>query len=339
MQWRDPSLLVALLLPVLVAAWLAWGARRRTRDLARFVESPLWAVVVPGRDAGRHRIRGLLQTAAIAALVLALAGPMWGFRWQEVRSEGVDLVIALDTSRSMLATDVKPNRIERAKLAIQDLLLELRGDRVALVPFAGSAFVQSPLTLDRGAFRENLDAVDVGIIPRGGTNLAAAIDASLDAFEGRQGNHQAVVLITDGESHEGTIDEAIERAKQRGVRVFTVGIGTPDGELIPLESGYVKDRRGNVVKSRLDEEILQRVALATGGVYLHAAGVDLGLTDLYRDHVASMEKRKLESTMERRYEHRFAIPLLLATLLLAIDLVIGETRGRTSSRRGPEEPA
>src|SRR5262249_25869715 len=196
----------------------------------------------------------------VTLLVLALAGPMWGFRWEQVKREGIDLVVALDTSRSMLATDVKPNRLTRAKLAVRDLVTEARGDRLALVPFAGTAFLQCPVTLDTGAFLQSLDAVEVGIIPRGGTALAAAIDTSLDAFEGREGSHQAIVLLTDGESHEGDLDAALGRAKERGVRIFTVGIGTTEGELVPGEGGaFFKDRKGQAVRSRLDEATLRRM--------------------------------------------------------------------------------
>src|SRR5262249_9170053 len=163
-------------------------------------------------------------------------------------------------SRSMLATDVKPNRLGRAKLAIQDLVAELHGDRIALVAFAGTAFTECPLTLDYGAFKQSLDAIDVGIIPRGGTSLSAAIDTSLQAFEGKQGKHQALVLITDGEDNEGHAKDAAKRAAERGVKVYTIGIGTPEGELIPSESGgFVKDRKGQVVKSRLDEETLKAI--------------------------------------------------------------------------------
>src|SRR5262249_48945773 len=170
---------------------------------------------------------------------------------------------------------------------------------------------------DRDAFRESLDAVEVGLIPRGGTSLTAAVDTGLEAFEGHQGNHQALVLITDGEDHEGTLDDAIKRAGERGVKVFTGGIGPADGELLPVEGGgFVKDRKGQVVKSRLDEETLKRIAVDTGGAYLHAAGADLGLAGLYRDHIATMEKRELASTLERRYEHRYQIPLVLALVLL-----------------------
>jgi Ca-activated chloride channel homolog len=334
MQWREINALVVVVLVPLAIAFFLWAFRRRDRDLARFVEAALLPTVAPDLDPRRRRARAVLSVLAIGLLVLALAGPMWGFRWQEVRSEGIDLIIALDTSKSMLATDVAPNRLARAKLAIQDLLNELGGDRVALIPFAGSSFVQCPLTLDRDAFRESLDAIEVGIIPRGGTNLPAAIESALDAFEGRQGNHQAIVLITDGESHEGDVDEAVKAATDRGVKIFTVGIGTTGGELIPAEEGgYLKDRKGQVVKSRLDEDTLQKIAIDSGGVYLHAAGVDLGLGALYRDHIATMDKRELESTMERRYEHRYQIPLLAAFVLLAGEMLIGERTSRRRTRR------
>jgi Ca-activated chloride channel family protein len=259
---------------------------------------------------------------------------MWGFRWQQVQREGIDLIVAIDTSRSMLATDVKPNRLARAKLAVQDLLAQLSGDRVGLVAFAGSAFLQCPLTLDFGAFSQSLEAIEAGIIPKGGTDLAAAIDAGLAGFEGRQAEHQALVIITDGERTEGDVDEAVKRATERGVKVYTVGIGTTEGELIPLEKGgFVKDRKGQVVKSRLDETTLQKVATDTGGAYLHATDTAFGLTELYRDYISTMEKRELASTLERRFEHRFQWPLLVAFLLLLIEPLIGERRATRASRR------
>ena len=319
--------LAALLLVPATALFFWWALRERERALATFVEAALLPTVVPDLDRRRRRSRAALLTTAVGAFALALAGPMWGFHWEEVRREGIDLVVAFDTSKSMLATDVAPNRLARAKLAVQDLLAELEGDRIGLVAFAGSAFVQCPLTLDRNAFRESLQAVEVGLIPRGGTNLTAALESGLAAFEGHQGRHQALVLITDGEDHEGKLDEVLAGAAQRGVKIFTVGIGTAEGELIPTEGGaFLKDRKGQVVKSRLGEETLKKIAIDTGGVYLHAAGADLGLGGLYRDHIATMEKRDLESTLERRYEHRFQIPLALGLLLLVIEQLLGERR-------------
>src|SRR5215469_9296875 len=325
--WRDPASLALLVLVAALAAFLVWAARRRARALAEFVAAALQPTVAPDVDPRRRRLRGWLIVAAAAFIVIAIAGPMWGFRWEQVKRQGIDLVIALDTSRSMLATDVKPNRLERAKLAVRDLVDEARGDRLGLVAFAGSAFLQCPLTLDRGAFLESLDAIQVGIIPRGGTALAAAIDTSLDAFEGKQGKNQAIVLITDGESHEGDLDAAIAHAKERGVHIFTVGIGTPEGELIPgAAGGFFKDRQGQVVKSRLDEATLERIAVDTGGVYLRAAGAGLGLSGLYRDHIATLEKRELESTLERRYDLRYQFPLAVAFLLLLLEPLVGERR-------------
>jgi Ca-activated chloride channel homolog len=331
--WRDATSLLALGIVPLLVAFLVWAHRRRERDLAAFVAAALLPAVAPERDPRRRTIRAALVVLAVLGLALALGGPMWGFRWEEVRRQGIDLVIAIDTSRSMLATDVKPNRLARAKLAVQDLVAELHGDRVALVAFAGSAFLQCPLTLDYGAFAQSLDAVDAGIIPRGGTALTAAIDTSLAAFEGRQGTHQALVLITDGEDHEGAVKEAAKRAAERGVKIYTVGIGTTEGELIPAESGYVKDRAGQVVKSRLDEEALKQVAVDTGGVYLHAAGPSLGLAELYRDYIDTLEKRALASTLEKRFEHRFQLPLALAIVLLALEPLVGERRA--AARRLP----
>ncbi len=329
MQWRDPWSFLGLAAVAALAAFLVWAWRRRQQALAAFVAAPLQPVVVPDVDPRRRRLRAALVVSAAGLLVVALAGPMWGFRWEQVQRRGIDLVIALDTSRSMLATDVKSNRLARAELAVRDLVAEARGDRLALVPFAGTAFLQCPLTLDTGAFLQSLDAVEVGIIPRGGTALAAAIETSLAAFEGREANHQAIVLITDGESHEGDLDAAVAQARERGVRIFTVGIGTTEGELLPDEGGtFVKDRRGQVVKSRLDRATLERIAVETGGVYLQAGTAGPGLTELYRDHIATMDERELESTLERRFEQRYQWPLGLAFLLLVLERLLHDRRAR-----------
>jgi Ca-activated chloride channel family protein len=326
-QWRDPLVLAALVLVPVLALFLVWSLQRRRQALDRFVETGLLAAVAPDLDPRRRTLRAVVLCSAVLCLVVGLAGPMWGFRWQQVQREGIDLLVALDTSKSMLATDVKPNRLARAKLAVRDLLAEIGGDRIGLVAFAGTAFLQCPLTLDFGAFDQSLEAIEAGIIPRGGTSLPAAIDAALDGFEGRQAEHQALIIITDGENTEGDVDEAVKRAVERGVKIYTVGIGTADGELIPLEKGgFVKDRKGQVVKSRLDETTLQKVATETGGAYLHATDTSFGLAELYRDYIATMEKRELASTLERRFEHRFQWPLVLAFVLLLLEPLIGERR-------------
>jgi Ca-activated chloride channel family protein len=330
MEWRVPQALWLLGLVPLSGAFFAWAMRRRRLALERFAEARLLATLTPDLDQRRQYWRAALLLTALALLIVALAGPKWGFHWEEVRREGIDLVVALDTSRSMLAEDIKPNRLERAKLAVEDLLRQLQGDRVGLVAFAGSAFVQCPLTLDYGAFGESLRAIDVGIIPRGGTALAEAIDAGVAAFEGHESKYEALVLITDGESHEGDAKQAAQKAADQGIKIYTVGIGTSDGEIIPTNSngqrGFLKDRHGNVVKSRLDDATLKQIATTTGGAYVHAQGADLGLDELYKEYISKMDRRELKSGMERRYEERFQLLLLAAIALLAVEPFLGERR-------------
>ncbi|MFI5396249.1 MAG: VWA domain-containing protein [Candidatus Binatia bacterium] len=338
-DWRAPHLFWFLALVPAALAFFVWALRRRRAALRRFADARLLPALAPDLDERRQRWRAAMLLAALTLSVVALAGPKWGFHWEEVHREGIDIIVALDTSRSMLAEDVKPNRLARAKLAVQDLVKQLHGDRIGLVAFAGSAFVQCPLTLDYDAFAESLRAVDVGIIPKGGTALAEAITAGVEAFEGHQGKHEAFILITDGEDHEGQIDEAAKQAADKGIKIYTVGIGTPDGDLIPItvdgQQSFLKDRKGQVVKSRLDDETLKKVATTTSGAYVHAEGPSLGLDVVYNDYIGRMEKRELTSTMERRFEERFQIPLLLAVLLLVLEPLVGERRrlGAAARRR------
>jgi Ca-activated chloride channel family protein len=329
MLWREATALWGLLAVVFLGVFLFWTQRRRRRVLQAFAETALLPRLAPAVAPRRRALRDGIRLGALAACVVALAGPRFGFQWEEVRRHGVDLVIALDTSKSMLAVDVKPNRLERAKLGVLDLLRLLAGDRVALVPFAGTAFLQCPLTLDYDAFAQSLMAVDAGSIPRGGTSVARAIDVGVEAFAGREGAHGALILITDGESHEGDIDASLARAKEAGVRIFSVGIGTVEGELIPLADtgggpGFLKDREGRVVKTRLDETTLQRIADETGGAYVRGSGGSLGLDELFREHIAPMTRREVESTIERRHEDRFQVPLVIALLLLATEVLMAD---------------
>lgn len=330
MTWRVSSLLWLLTLVPAAAAFFIWALRRRRLALQRFAEARLLPTLAPDLDVRKQRWRAVVLVGAMALLVVTLAGPQWGFHWEEVHREGVDLIVALDTSRSMLAEDVKPNRLGRAKLAVEDLVKQLHGDRIGLVAFAGSAFVQCPLTLDYEAFAESLRAVNVGIIPRGGTALAEAITTGIEALEEHQGKHEALIVITDGEDHDGRVDEAAKQAADKGIKIYTVGIGTPDGDLIPLtvdgHQTFLKDRNGNVVKSRLDEAALEKIATTTGGAYVHGEGPNIGLDEVYNEYIGKMEKRELKSAMERRFEDRFQVPLLLAVMLLALEPLVGERR-------------
>lgn len=336
MFFREPKFLWLLIVVAVVALPAILLQRRRAHALRAFADEVLLPRLIPDLNPRRRVLRTGLRLAVLALILVALAGPKWGFRWEEVRREGIDLIVALDTSRSMLATDVKPNRLERAKLAVLDMVKLLQGDRIGLVTFAGTAFLECPLTLDYAAFERSLRAQQVGIIPVGGTSIARAIAAALAGFEARQGKHEALVLITDGEDHEGKVDEAAQAAAERGVKIFTVGIGTAEGELIPARqdgsAAFVKDRQGQVVKSRLNEDILRQIAVKTGGAYVRGLGAALGLDEVFRDHIAKMERREVASTLERRYEERFQVPLLLALLLLFVEGLIGDRKSEHTRR-------
>ncbi len=335
MVWRTPQFLWFLFSVPVVVALFVWALRLRRRALEQFVESHLLPILTPDVDHRRQYWRAGLLAAALAFLIIAVAGPRWGFQWEEVRREGVDIVIALDTSRSMLTTDVKPSRLERAKLALQELVQQLQGDRIGLVAFAGSAFIQCPLTLDYGAFLESLRATSVGIIPKGGTALDEAIRTGLAAFENHPSKHHALIIITDGEDHAGQVQAASQLAAEKGIKVYTIGVGTPEGELISLtidgRPAFLKDRQGQVVKSRLDTETLQDIAIATGGAYVYDSSPSLGLDEVYTRYISQLEKRELTSTLERRYEDRFQLPLALGLILLMLEPFIRDHR-RTDSR-------
>jgi Ca-activated chloride channel family protein len=265
-----------------------------------------------------------MLTGVFAFSVLALARPQWGFQWQEVRRQGLDILVAIDTSKSMLTQDVKPNRLERTNLAVHDLIKKLKGDRIGLIAFAGDAFKVCPLTVDYGGFLLSLNDLSAGIVPRGGTNVSQAIAEALRSYENVPNKYKVVILITDGDNLEGDPLAQARRAKETGVRIYCIGIGTKEGELIQIvneagEAEFLKDRDGHFVKSRLNEKLLQEIALLTGGVYVRASGADFGLDVIYEQELSKLERRDIEDQKEKRYYDRFQIPLAMAFLLLFIE--------------------
>jgi len=319
-----------LLVPALVAFF--WGAlKARGQALARFGDLELvrkLSLTVSGR--GRVA-KSVLLLVAVAFLVLSLARPQFGTRVETVRSQGQDVMVALDVSLSMLAEDVSPNRLERARLEIMRILQRLEGDRIGLVAFAGNAFVQSPLTVDYGAAAMFLNAMDPGLIPIQGTNLGEALTVALDAFEEGSRDHRVLLIVTDGEDHEGEIDSAVERAVQEGVRIHTVGIGSLEGVPIPeidaagVRNGFKRDAEGNVVTTRLDDATLQRISLATGGRYFPATGSGTNL-DLLVDEITGGEGRELESREVTQFEEQFQIFLGMALVLLLVEGFVPDRR-------------
>jgi Ca-activated chloride channel family protein len=311
-------LLLALIL------FLLWSAKRRIQAMEGFADRELLNDLTYSVNEKGHRLKTILIAASLFFIMIALVRPQLGFEWQDVKRSGLDILIAIDTSKSMLAEDVKPNRLERSKLAVKDLIKKLRGDRIGLIAFAGSAFTQCPLTVDYNGFMLSLDALDVNIIPKGGTSITSAVQSALDSFRGGASKYKVLVIITDGEDHKGSTLEMAQKAKDAGIKVFTIGIGTKEGELIPIidvsgNRSYLKDRSGNVVKTRLDESTLQEIALNTGGSYVKATNTEFGLDAIYEEKLSQMEKREIENKVVKKYHERFQIPLIIALLLLCIE--------------------
>ena len=311
--------------------FLIWAFKKRKALMRRFAEPELLDQIASSVNFKRQAIKSALIVAALAFSVLALMRPQWGFEWQEVKRKGLDILIAVDTSKSMLANDVKPNRLERSKLAIKDLIRKLKGDRIGLIAFSGTAFLQCPLTIDYNGFLLALNNLSAATIPRGGTSISSAIKMALKSFEGGQRGQNVLIIITDGEDHEGDAVGLAREAEKKGVKIFCIGIGTSQGELIQLvdrsgKKSFLKDRQGNVVKSRLNERILGDIALATGGAYVRSRGAEFGLDLIYEQKLSGMEKKEIKAQMAKRYHERFQIPLALALMLLVIEPLINDKK-------------
>jgi Ca-activated chloride channel family protein len=327
-----------LLVPVLGAFF--WGTRQaRKRALAQFGDLVLVQKLSATLNRRARAAKSVLMLLVVAFLVLALARPQFGTRVETVTSEGQDVMVALDVSRSMLAEDVNPNRLERARLEIMRIVQRLDGDRIGLVAFAGNAFVQSPLTVDYGAAALFLNSMNTDLIPLQGTNLGEALTVALDAFEEGTSDYRVLIVVTDGEDHEGEIDQALERARDEGVQIHTVGIGSLDGVPIPEfdasgeRTGFIRDEEGAVVTTRLDESTLERVAEATGGRYFPALGAGADL-DLLVEEVTGAEGRELETREVTQFDEQFQIFLGFALILLFAEGLIPERRRKEEAWAG-----
>ena len=331
MKFANPQHMYLLLLFPVLALLLFYGAARRRGDLRRFASETMLARIVLGYNRGRQNLKIVLFMIAILLLVICLVGPRWGFHWEEVRRRGVDIVIAVDTSESMLSRDVNPSRLERAKREIYDLIHMLRGDRVGLLVFAGDAFLQCPLTLDYGACLLFLDYIDTTIVPLKGTNLETALRKAVDAFDDMERSSKAIVLISDGGNLQGDPMPVAHEAKLKGIKIFAIGIGREDEEVpIPLHGAF-KYNQGRMVTTRLEDKPLKDIAFATDGLYVRSVTGDLDLEKIYYEEIyKNMEKRELESTRRKRWEERFQWPLLAAAVLLFAEAIMG-TRQRDAA--------
>lgn len=334
MSFAAPSALLAgVVVLVLLMVGLRRADRRRRADLARFASDHVLGDLTAGVSVVRRRVKRAMIVSGVALVLLALAGPEIGHRFEESRRRGIDVLIAVDVSKSMLAGDVVPNRLQRAKLAVADLVGQL-GDRVGLIAFAGTAFLQCPLTLDHRAFDESLAVLAPDLIPQPGSNLASAIRVAEEALATEERNVKLLVLFSDGEDLGGDAVDAAKEAAEQKLRIFTVGVGTPAGELIPVptEGGgtdFVKDAQGNIVKSRLDEQTLTEVAEVTGGFYVPLGARGEGVEAIRDRALAPIPKEELAARLRQVPQNRYQWPLLLGVVLLLVEPLISDRR-RTS---------
>ena len=316
-----------------------YGFRKKQQLLRSFADPSLWPRLLPGASRRRQVFKFLLILAGVGLVLAALLQPRWGFHWEEIKRKGVDLLVAVDVSESMLAEDIQPNRLERAKRELTDLVNMLRGDRIGLIAFSGASFLQCPLTLDYGAFRIFLDYLDPELIPVPGTAIGQAILTAAEAFEPGRRASRALILITDGEDLQGKAEQAAQQAKEKGIRIFTIGIGSDQPAPIPLRDGggdFKKDRSGQVVMSRMQESLLQKIALTTGGSYVRSVTGDMDLKKIYEEEICKkMEAGELKSTQRRKWEERFQWFLFTSVLLLALESFLSE-RNREKGKKASE---
>ncbi|MBD3314161.1 MAG: VWA domain-containing protein [Chitinivibrionales bacterium] len=337
MRFATPNYFwLLLLIPVLIGFFI-WTYQRKQAALARFASLSLLPRLAPNTNRNRHIVKWTFFLLFFTFMVWALARPQFGVKMEMIERRGVDVIVALDVSKSMLAEDIAPSRLERAKHEIGKLIDLLRGDRIGLIVFAGHSYVQCPLTLDYGAAEMFLDVVTTDWISVQGTALADAIRQSTKAFRSEAKKYKVLVLLSDGEDHEGDAVDAAQKAAKEGVRIYTVGIGSQSGAPIPIRRRgsnvvYKKDKNGDLVMTRLNPVTLEKIALEGNGKYFHAR-TNLDLVQIY-DEIASMEKKELGANKVAMYEERYQLFLLCALVFLLLEFFVPERVKRKEEWRG-----
>jgi Ca-activated chloride channel homolog len=324
-RFANPGMLYMLLLLPALVVLLILTLRRRKAARERFGNADMVKRLLQGYSNRRAIVKFLFCMVALTAAILTAARPQFGSRLQEVKREGVEVIIALDVSNSMLAEDIAPSRLERAKQAIAQLVDQLRNDKIGLILFAGDAYTQIPVTNDYLSAKMFLESASTDAVSKQGTNIGSAIELGMRSFSPQNNKSKALIIITDGENHE---DDAVSKAKEaaeKGVVVYTIGIGSPDGTPIPVtingKTDYLKDTDGNTVLSKLDESTLKEIASVTSGRYVKANNTSLGLNEIYND-IGRMKKSETSSVMYTDYNDQFMIPALIMLVFLLIEFFI-----------------
>jgi len=330
-RFANPDFLyLLLLLPVLILLYVLNEVRKK-RALKRLGNSELVLTLVPEMSKVRPLIRFILQSVAIIAGIIMLSRPQFGSKIEDIKKQGVEVLIALDVSNSMLAEDIQPNRLTRAKQAISRLVDDLDNDKIGLVVFAGDAYTQIPVTTDYVSAKMFLSTISPEMVPKQGTAIGAAINLGIRSFSPGEEKSKAMIIITDGENHEDDPVAEAEEAAKAGIIIHTIGIGSTAGVPVPVGPGgrkdFLKDADGNTVITKLDEEILKKIAISTNGSYVRASNSNIGLDEIFGE-IRKMKKQELESTMYTEYNDQFQIFAAIALLLLMIDFIIMERKNR-----------
>jgi Ca-activated chloride channel family protein len=335
-KFANPEYLNALyLIPVLI--FLFWYlVRNRKKILQKFADKELHKTLFPSDSNVKRWTKFIIILLALACLVIAAANPQVGTKLTEVKQTGIDVFILLDVSNSMLAEDIKPSRLEKAKYQISNLINKLRGDRIGLIIFAGQAYVQIPLTTDYSAANLFLSAVDVNSVPSQGTAIASAINLAIASFDSLS-TDKVIIAITDGEDHEGDVMDAVEDATSKSIKIYTIGLGSPGGVPIPMYNrngqlvGFKKDRDGNTVLTKLDEQTLKEIAIAGNGKYYRGNNYEDYLDQIYSE-LSELEQTEFGVKKITDYEDRFYYFLIPAIILLVLEFFISEKKSPLYAR-------
>ena len=323
---QSSALLLLLLVPLFFVAY-AVALRFRRRRIARFGNPELVAQLMPTTSVAKGWLKVSFFAVAFFFFAIGLSRPQLGARLKERETKGVEVMIALDVSNSMLAEDYSPNRLERSKLAISRLVDKLSGDRIGLVVFAGQAFVQLPITTDYVSAKIFLNTINTGSVPVQGTALADALSTCARSFSSQSRKSRAIILITDGEDHEGDVIETARSLAEEGIRIYCIGVGSPAGKPIPVDGELMKDKQGNIVVSKLDESILRQIAGVGGGEYVRAGNSEFGLNPII-DNIRTLDKEEFQSVVFEDFDEQYMYFFGIALFFLVLEFLVPETRSR-----------
>lgn len=331
-RFAEPLFLIILAIVIPSMVLLFWVYRRRQRRMQeRFADAGLLKQLSPMASPKRVRYKFSLLTIAIGLILLALAQPQFGSKLKEKKSRGVEIIIATDVSNSMLAEDFKPNRLERTKNAISQLLTQLTDHRVGLIVFAGDAFVQLPVTSDYVAAQSFISSISPSSVPTPGTSISSALDLATRSFSSTSDKSRVMIVVTDGESHDDDPIASAKAASEAGITIYTIGIGTPQGSPITINGEMLRDEKGEIVVSKLDEQKLQEIAAQAGGLYVRASENQLGMQEILK-RIDQMQKEEYKSLVFQEYNDQFYYILALSVLILIIEFLMIERKNKLLSK-------